>query len=76
MERHERIAGYAVKSGALSTIALVWHFWIVAGIILLISSLLMFFITALFRFFNDEDFSQALITIMNESTAETHEKEN
>jgi cell shape-determining protein MreD len=42
----------------------------------LISSLLMFFITALFRFFNDEDFSQALITIMNESTAETHEKEN
>lgn len=73
---HERIAGISVYSGAISAIALVWHFWMVAGIILLTTSLVMFFLTSLFRFFNDEDFTNAMNTIMSEIAAETPEKEN
>jgi hypothetical protein len=73
---HERLAGISVCSGAISAIALVWHFWIVAGIILLTTSVVMLFLTALLRYFNDEDFSKAIYTIMNEIAAETHEREN
>ena len=73
---HEWLAGIAVYSGAISAIALVWHFWIVAGVILLITSLLVYVITALFRFFNDPDFAKALSIIVNDITKNTPNEES
>jgi len=73
---HERLAGISVQSGAIAAIALAWHFRMVAGIILLTTSLLIFCMTALFRIFNDVDFANAINTIVNETTGDTHEKEN
>jgi hypothetical protein len=63
---HEKLALISVISGAISSITIVWHFWIIASYILIIVSLSIFIMSSLYKILTDESIIKYVNMILEE----------